>query len=88
MNRKYRVTLTAHGNIDHGQDPYSMLLPEAEAHSDTIEGCQKAVRHFIEENGLGAGNWTGGRVYDTRTGTAIGQITYNGRYWAKKEAWE
>lgn len=80
---KYRVTLTAHGNIDHGQNPYEMLYSAGAAQAESIEGCQELVRHFISETGIGGGNWTGGDVYEVETGELVGNISYNGRYWPK-----
>lgn len=80
---KYCVTLTAHGNIDHGQDPYSLILPAAEAYGESIEECQEIVRYYIDEHDLGGGNWTGGEVRDADTGEVVGRISYNGRFWPK-----
>lgn len=77
---KFKVNLTAHGNIDHDEDPYELLF-EGTGYADTIESCQQIVRDWIEETEIGGGNWTGGQVYDTATGKEIGYISYNGRYW-------
>ena len=76
---RYKVTLTAHGNIDHNQNPYEMIVPMEVAKCDTIEECQKVVRDFIEENNLGGGNFTGGQVYEGNV--KVGYISYNGRFW-------
>lgn len=78
---RYSVILTAHGNIDHGEDPYEPLFPERVKQAATIEECQQIVRDFINETDIGGGNWTGGQVYDTKSGSHIGNISYNGRYW-------
>jgi hypothetical protein len=37
--------------------------------------CQE----YIERNGLGSGNWTGGAVFNN--GVQIGRVSYNGRKW-------
>ena len=87
-NTKYAVTLSAHGNIDHGQNPYEMLYgvsPEM-GYADTIEELQQIVREYISENALGSGNWTGGEVYDASEDLKIGYISYNGRYWEATDA--
>lgn len=79
--KKYKVVLTAHGNIDHGANPYAMVAPPLNVFADTIEELQQAVRDYIEEYDLGGGNWTGGQVSETATGKKVGYISYNGRYW-------
>ena len=84
MKGKYRVTLTAHGNIDHGENPYEMLFEPEEAYADSIEECQKIVRDYINETDIGAGNWTGGKVYEVETNKQLGYISYNSRYWPKE----
>lgn len=83
--KKYSVILSAHGNPDHWQDPEQPLpgVPVTEAYGDTIEELQQAVRAYIEEYGLGGGNWTGGRVMEQ--GSHIGYISYNGRFWKVTE---
>lgn len=79
--KKYKVALTAHGNIDHGANPYAMVAPPLNVFADTIEELQQAVRDYIEEYDLGGGNWTGGQVTETATGKKVGYISYNCRYW-------
>ncbi len=77
---KFQVTLRASGNPDHGQFIDSGVLAPTQIRSGgSIDECQKAVRAYIEEYNLGAGNWVGGEV---RTGGRIlGRISYNGRFW-------
>lgn len=82
----YTVTLSACGNIDHDENPYdnivSGIVVETEiAEANTIEECQGIVRDYIEKNYLGAGNWTGGKVFENNE--QIGNISYNGCYWKK-----
>lgn len=79
--KTYGVVLAAFGNPDHGQDPTKPLVQTQGAQADTIEELSKKVREFIEENNLGAGNWTGGEVYEVATNKVIGRISYNGRFW-------
>ena len=75
------VVLSAHGNPDHGENPYSNVAHNAICYADSIEECQQIVSRYIEKNDLGSGNWTGGAVY--KDGEQIGYISYNGRYWPK-----
>ena len=81
--KKYCVAVSAHGNPDHGQNPNAEVAIGGFVFADTIEQCQDIVRRYIAEHDLGAGNWTGGAVYED--GVQIGQISYNGRYWPKDE---
>ena len=45
----------------------------------SIEEAVSKVRSFINDKDLGAGNFTGGALYDGNT--KIGRISYNGRVW-------
>lgn len=83
MEYRYVVKLTAHGNIDRGQDPYSMVAEPGEGYGETIEDLRDLVQKYISDNALGAGNWTGGEVTDLKTDRVIGHISYNGRFWDK-----
>lgn len=82
----YKVTLSACGNIDHNENPYNNIVNGIKiksnvAECNSIEECQKVVGKYIEDNLLGGGNWTGGKVFkDTEQ---IGYISYNRRYWEK-----
>lgn len=56
--------------------------PHAKRHVlpvQNIEAASVVCRQYIERNGLGGGNWTGGAV--KRDGVMIGKISYNGRFW-------
>lgn len=82
----YQVILSAYGNIDHNENPYSNVvngnsIPIIKTVVDTIEDCQNLVRTYIDEFDLGAGNWTGGAVYDENG--YVGKVSYNGRFWGK-----
>ena len=82
----YKVTLSACGNIDIGENPYDNIVGGVRiepnvVECESIEECQKVVRKYIKENDLGGSNWIGGKVY--KNGTQVGYISYNGRYWAK-----
>lgn len=41
-----------------------------------------AARDYIETHNLGAGNWSGGYVFDEYDNQE-GYISYNGKYWEK-----
>lgn len=85
-DKKYKVALTAHGNIDHGANPYAMVAPPLNVFADTIEELQQAARDYIEEYDLGGGNWTGGQVTEVASGKPFGYISYNGWYWEETDA--
>lgn len=46
---------------------------------NSLAQAQQAVLAYIERNGLGGGNWTGGAL--RLDGVQIGHISYNGRAW-------
>jgi hypothetical protein len=43
--------------------------------------ASRECRQYIEEHNLGAGNWTGGEIYDAKTGEVVAHVSYNGRVW-------
>ena len=82
----YKVTLSACGNIDHNENPYSNIINGEEVSAQEIEcnsirECQEAVLKYIDDNNLGSGNWTGGDV--TKNNRVVGYISYNGRFWER-----
>jgi hypothetical protein len=46
----------------------------------SFEEAARACGRYIAENGLGNGNWTGGKITDAR-GKVIAKVSYNGRVW-------
>jgi hypothetical protein len=46
----------------------------------TFAEASRACRRYIEENGLGGGNWSGGQVYCGRK--LVARVSYNGRVWS------
>ena len=48
----------------------------------SLKVARSITRRFIEGNGLGAGNWVGGQVFD-KTGNKVGNFSYNCRFWRK-----
>lgn len=84
----YLVILSACGNVDHFENPYMNIVDGCFVYqgfgiSDSIEGCQDIVRKYIDDNNLGAGNWSGGEVF--KNGEYIGEISYNRRFWSKDD---
>lgn len=78
----YTVTLASVGNPDFDQD-CTRPLPGVGNATVVVESISEAAaecRKFIDENELGAGNWAGGLVMDSR-GQAIAEVSYNGRIW-------
>lgn len=80
--RRLMVTLDTVGNPDRGQDPEASLygLDRVMVHVTSFEEASALCRAYIEENGLGGGNWAGGQVFDER-GSEVARISYNGRVW-------
>lgn len=82
------VLLANRGNPDFRQDP-SRPLPE------TVSGvwapvadlgeASAACRAYIDENGLGGGNWAGGQIRDAATRCPVGWVSYNGKVWADQD---
>jgi hypothetical protein len=63
------------GNGPQGKNP--RLVP-----CRSLAHATKIARHYIDSNGLGGGNWTGGQVQQLigMRWTHIGRIAYNGRF--------
>lgn len=52
-------------------------------HIENLDHASNICREYIERNGLGGGNWSGGDVYDN--GKAIAYVSFNGRTWPPRE---
>ena len=50
----------------------------------TLDEARLVCRRYIEENGLGGGNWTGGEIYCNRK--LVARVSYNGRVWSPSGA--
>lgn len=82
------LLLAARGNPDHGQDPEQppfgvpgdRLLDCSDGWNPAEPGhvASRHVREFIDQYGLGGGNWVGGDVWEN--GKHIGSVAYNGRF--------
>jgi hypothetical protein len=51
----------------------------ATVEAETMQSAARMCRDYIERNGLGAGNWTGGKVREG--GKQVARVSYNGRVW-------
>jgi hypothetical protein len=70
VEAKFTVSLASAGNPDHGQFfEAGILSPGVREQCASIAECQSAGRAYIQDHGLGAGNWIGGEVaHDGRRG--------------------
>lgn len=62
--------------IDSPQDRY--------VHVQTFREASRVCTRYIERNGLGGGNWTGGQIYNDLD-QQIAYVSYNGRVWEGTE---
>jgi hypothetical protein len=83
MRNQLQVEMKASPNPDYDAPEHRATIRiKAFRHTiDSFKDASRAVRHFIETNDLGSGNWTGGRVFDDR-GLVVGRVSFNGRVWA------
>lgn len=84
----YKVILSACGNPDHNESAFHCVVNGKYvkgriAKASSIAGCVTITQNYITNNDLGAGNWTGGKVYD-KDDNYVGRISYNGRFWDKE----
>jgi len=84
---RFTVKLSSVGNPDYGQDPFRSMpgVPYCWAHVDSVEEAAKLVRHYIEFFDLGGGNWSGGEIVRQADGLVVGNVSYNGRFWATQQ---
>ena len=64
-------------------DPAKATKVQCTTYTEASQLC----RAYIERNGLGGGNWSGGRITDDAGKKTHGHVSYNGRVWdnANKE---
>lgn len=77
----FLVTLSSVGNPDKDQDP-SKPLPWVRNNTYTTTSmleASMACQSYIATNSLGAGNWSGGDIY--QNGKIVARVSYNGRVW-------
>jgi hypothetical protein len=78
-NTQLQVELKADPNPDAIDYRRSLRIKESRHDVRSFVDASRLCRDFIEVNELGAGNWTGGRVF--RNGKQIARVSYNGRVW-------
>lgn len=83
VEQPLKVKLGSVGNPDFGQNPDRPLpgVRDLVAEVGSLAEAAAECRKFIDEHGLGGGNWAGGEVLDL-AGNAIARVSYNGRVWA------
>jgi hypothetical protein len=77
----FKVMLMSVGNPDHGQNPF-LSLPGVRSKNVAVKTLKEAsdvCRKFIDDNGLGGGNWSGGDVF--KENVIVARVSYNGRVW-------
>lgn len=79
----YEMDIVTCGNIDRGQNPYER--EESSFTAQSIEECQKLLRKYLDDNGLGGGNFLYAHIRygNSEKMTSIGVLSYNGRFWEK-----
>lgn len=82
---RFEVTLASVGNPDHGQNPDAILPGVASCRCavSSLKEASAKCREFIDEHGLGGGNWSGGEVFED--GVLVARVSYNGRVWRAGE---
>jgi len=82
MNKQLEVRLSHASNPDIDGGYWQEGNSSARKHFvsvATLRDASNACRAYIEKNGLGGGNWTGGQVIQGNKD--IARISYNGRIW-------
>lgn len=76
-----KVKLEAKPNHDYDLQDYRawINIPAQFVEVKDLKEASRICSSFIEENDLGAGNWTGGDVYEGEN--IIARVSYNGRVW-------
>jgi hypothetical protein len=85
MQEDLEVELGAEPNPSHSSKSHegSVKIKTHRVKVKSLSEAQNEVRGFIEENDLGAGNFTGGDLFSH--GKKIGRVSYNGRLWNLKD---
>ncbi len=75
-----KLTLSSAGNPDHGQNPFLPVFGSENNYITTVSSFTEATKEclaFIQRNGLGGGNWTGGNIFNDEN-KLIARVAYNG----------
>lgn len=75
------VTLKADPNPDFGGGTRQGTVRKRQttAEVSSFAEASRVCREYIEEHGLGGGNWTGGQIWED--GVPVAYVSYNGRVW-------
>ena len=76
-----KMTLKSVNNPDFEGDNRAIAKTTVEVSS--FSEASKISREYIDNNGLGSGNWAGGEIY--KGGIIIAHVSYNGRVWEGAE---
>ncbi len=84
-----KVKLVAVSNPDFSPDvPQGYIeLPATWVEVRSLAHASQVCRQYIDEHGLGGGNWTGGEVV-TAEGAPLAYVSYNGRVWKDVHSFE
>jgi hypothetical protein len=77
------VQLDSVGNPDYEDQEPGVPMPGVPTKKVAVQSLAEAsavCREYLDEHDLGGGNWSGGLVTDEH-GTALAEISYNGRIW-------
>ena len=69
-------------DFDHGVASW-ISIPIRRVPVSSYTEASLVSRNFINDHGLGGGNWTGGTIRDA-SGKVIGHVSYNGRVWDRR----
>ncbi len=84
INGRFVMVVRTVGNPDFGQ--YAAITDPTLLSADAIEGLREAAHKHQSAFQIGGGNWTNPEV--KLNGKRVGFMSYNGRIWDKKKAWE
>jgi hypothetical protein len=77
----FQVKPTFLGNPDRNQ--FTAPVKPKTFTADNLNDLRHAIMEFLDDHGLGAGNWGTARVY--KDGELYGYMSYNGRIWDSNE---
>lgn len=82
INFPLYLTLSAHGNPDHGQDPDRLVagVPHEVVEVNSLEEASQLCSNYIDEHVLGAGSFSGGALLNAE-GVEQARVSYNGKVW-------
>jgi hypothetical protein len=81
----YQVKPKIFGNPDRGQNPNAMPygVKTKTFTAEKLESLRHQIRGWMEDNGLGSGNWGTAKVF--KDNELYGYMSYNGRVWDRDD---